>query len=133
MTAKSARQVAMDFVAAINSRDVEAICRIMAEEFVFVDSLGRTMKGRGPMRSGWEGYFRMFPDYQISIEDVFEAGNAVALFGSAQGTLSKDGALQPENHWQVPAAWKAVVDGSHIAEWRVYADNYQTAKLIRSA
>jgi uncharacterized protein (TIGR02246 family) len=126
-----AADVATRFVAAINAHDVEAICRLMAEDFVFVDSIGRVVKGRETMRTGWEGYFSLFPDYKITIEDTFVAGAAIALFGTAQGTLSKQGEMAPENHWQVPAAWQAVVRGGHVAEWRVYADNYQTAKMIR--
>jgi ketosteroid isomerase-like protein len=120
------------FVAAINDHDVEAICRLMSEDFIFADSLGRVIKGREVMRGGWAGYFRMFPDYRMSIDHVFEADEALALFGNAQGTFSKDGQIRPENYWQVPAAWKAVVRGSHIAEWRVYADNFQTVKLMRA-
>jgi uncharacterized protein (TIGR02246 family) len=130
-SADSAAEVATRFVTAINAHDVESICRLMAEDFVFVDSIGRVVKGRETMRPGWEGYFRLFPDYQIAIEDTFVAGDAIALFGTAQGTLSKQGAMGPEHHWQVPAAWKAVVRGGQIAEWRVFADNYQTAKMLR--
>ncbi len=129
--ADAAAEMAVRFVAGINAHDVEAICRLMAEDFVFVDSLGRAMKGRETMRPGWEGYFRLFPDYQIAIEDTFVAGAAIALFGTAQGTLSKQGETPQENHWQVPAVWKAVARDGHIAEWRIYADNYQTAKMIR--
>jgi ketosteroid isomerase-like protein len=87
----SAAEVALRFVAAINAHDIEAICLLMAEDFVFADSLGRVVKGRETMRPGWQAYFRMFPDYQIAIEDTFVAGAAIALFGTAQGTLSKQG------------------------------------------
>ncbi len=131
MRADSAAEVAASFIAAINAHDVEAICGLMTEDFVFVDSIGHVVQGRENMRSGWEGYFKWFPDYQISVEDTLEAGGLVAMLGSAKGTLCKRGVMKPENYWQVPAAWKAIVRGGRITEWRVYADNYQTVKMVR--
>jgi len=75
------------------------------------------------MQQGWRGYFAWFPDYSIKVENVLSDGNVVALFGSAQGTYSVNGKALPENHWEIPAAWKAVIVDEHVAEWRVYADN----------
>jgi len=31
--------------------------------------------------------------------------------------------LKAENRWETPAAWRAVVEGGLVAEWRVYTDN----------
>jgi len=115
--------VAHAFVDAINSRSPEEIARLMTEDHVFIDSLGTRVTGRQQMKKGWQGYFSMVPDYAITVDETFAEGPVVAMLGTAQGTWSPGGSLKPENRWQTPAAWRAVVRGSLIAEWRVYADN----------
>ena len=62
------------------------------------------------------------PDYRISREDIFHNGDTVDC-SAALGTIRVNGELLPENTWQIPAAWRAVVRDSLIREWRVYTDN----------
>jgi len=88
------------------------------------------MKGREAMRKGWTGYYRMFPDYRVSHTEVISHGEVVAVFGSAEGTYAVEGKLPKQNHWSVPAAWRAVVRDGLIAEWQVYADNQAARKII---
>lgn len=80
------------------------------------------MQGAVKLLSAWQGYFKMVPDYSISHSEIFADGNTVAIFGSAQGTFSKEGELRKENSWRTPAAWRAVVKDGKIALWQVYAD-----------
>ena len=115
--------VAHAFVRAINRQSAVELHALMTEDHVFIDSLGNRAEGREKMKAGWEGYFGMVPDYTVAIEETFPEGPVVLLFGTAQGTYSKDGKLRPENSWSTPAAWRAVVRDGLIAEWRVYADN----------
>jgi len=114
----------------INARDVEGLCALMSEDHVFVDGLGNRMQGREAMRKGWAGYFHMFPDYRVSHEEIFSQGDVVAAFGAAEGTYSVGGKLPKENHWSVPAAWRAVVRNGLIAEWQVYTDNQPARKIL---
>jgi ketosteroid isomerase-like protein len=107
----------------INQRDVDKLVELMAEDLVFIDSLGQSIHGREKMRAGWRAYYAFCPDYWVSHEEIFQQGNVVAVFGSAGGTIAANGKLPPENKWQVPAAWRAVVEGSLVKEWQVYADN----------
>jgi hypothetical protein len=72
----------------------------------------------------------LFPDYRISHEEIFEDRDAVAVFGTASGTYAVNGKLPNENHWEIPAAWKAIVRNGLIAEWRVYCDNQPVRKLL---
>ena len=111
------------FVAAINRQNVEEIARLMSEDHLFVDSGGMRVQGRETMRAGWLAYFRMVPDYTVTIEETLVQGPLVVMLGTAQGTYTADGRLHPENRWQTPAAWKAVIRGALVSEWRVYADN----------
>jgi ketosteroid isomerase-like protein len=122
--------VVLQFIDRINAADVSGMCDLMAEDHVFIDGLGNRVVGREKLRAGWKGYFSLFPVYRISHEDVFEDHDVVAVFGSASATYAVDGKLPKENHWEIPAAWKAVVRNGLIAEWRVYCDNQPARKLL---
>ena len=127
---KKALQVALAFVDAINRHDVEALVALMTEDHCFVDGLGKVFRGRQQMKNGWIGYFGWFPDYSVKLDQSLSQDNVVALFGFAQGTYAVNGKLSPESHWEIPAAWKAVVRGGRIAEWRVFADNEPVWKIM---
>ena len=122
--------VARAFAEAINHRSPEEIASLMTEDHVFIDALGTRVTGRLQMRKGWQGYFAMVPDYSITVDETFAEGSVVAMLGTARGTYAPGGSLKPENRWQTPAAWRAVVRGSLIAEWRVYADNEPMRQII---
>jgi uncharacterized protein (TIGR02246 family) len=130
MAPSHAASIARAFVDAINRHDVEAIANLMTEDHVFIDSLGMRVTGKQQMKKGWEGYFSMVPDYGITVEETFSEGDVAIMLGLAQGTCSKGGALQPENRWQTPAAWRVVIRESSIAEWRVYADNEPIRQIL---
>jgi hypothetical protein len=147
----SAEVVARAFVNAINRQDVEGLTGLMMPEHRFVDSLENVVEGREKRGGGGCGDFRMVPDYSIVVEEIYKAGPSTALrsaqddklnlrsaqvvvmLGKARGTYSSDGELKAENRWETPAAWRAVVEGGLVAEWRVYADNEPMRKLMRQA
>ncbi|HEY1208347.1 MAG TPA: nuclear transport factor 2 family protein [Terracidiphilus sp.] len=143
----SAEDVARVFVAAINRQDVEGLAGLMTPGHRFVDSLGGVTEGREKMRAAWVGYFRMVPDYSIVVEETYVAGPIVVMLGKARGTYCPDSDSLPrsenpdlghpelkiENRWETPAAWRAVVEGGLVAEWRVYADNEPMRERMRRA
>lgn len=53
------------FVAAINAGDVPGIGACMTEGHRFIDATGDVHSGRETMRSGWQQYLALFPDYRI--------------------------------------------------------------------
>jgi ketosteroid isomerase-like protein len=106
----------LDFLSRITQRDPAKLAEAMTEDHVFIDSLGNSVHGREKVREGWRGYFGFCPDYWISHEEILPAGNTVAIFGAAGGTIAG-------TSWRTPAAWRAVVEDGLIKEWRVYADN----------
>ncbi|MDQ2947861.1 MAG: nuclear transport factor 2 family protein [Acidobacteriota bacterium] len=116
-------EVAVKFLSAINSRDPDKIAALMTEDHVFVDSLGHAIKHRDKVREAWKGYFGMCPDYRVDHEDLFADGHQVAIFGKAGGTIRGQ-------KWEIPAAWKAVVNGEQVHEWRVYADNKPVYEIL---
>jgi ketosteroid isomerase-like protein len=126
----SPESVARAFVWAINAHDVHAIVELMCAEHVFIDSLGNVIRGRETMRGGWENYFRMVPDYTLTIEETCSLEDVVIMLGAAHGTYTTDGSLLPENAWKTPAALRALIEGGKVKEWRVYADNEPIRQLM---
>ena len=118
------------FVQAINSADINRLAELMTEDHTFVDSDGQGYSGRDRMRSGWLDYFSMVPDYRIETVDVFSEGTMVVFLGNAEGTFVQKGELKPQNHWKVPAAWRAVVDGPKVALWQVYVNPEPMNKIF---
>jgi ketosteroid isomerase-like protein len=131
MNTPNALDIVRAFIEKINAHEVSGLCELMPEEHVFVDSLGTIMRGRETMRAGWTGYFSWFPDYEISVSDIFVHDHFVGLFGVARGTYSTAGKLLDANKWEIPAAWRAVVKDGLIAEWRVYADNSPVLEIMK--
>lgn len=119
----SALDIALEFVDRINRRELDLLCELMTEDHRFVDSDGTvSATDREAMREAWRAYYAMIPDYRIDIEETIVSGNVIILLGIASGTCTADGELEPENRWQTPAAWKALVRDDRVAEWRVWAD-----------
>src|ERR1700676_3356238 len=109
-------EIVLEFMGCINQRDPEKLAELMTEDHVFIDSLGQTMHGRTTMRKNWQAYYAFCPDYWVSHEGIFESGNIVAVFGAAGGTIRVNGKLPAENKWQIPAAWRVVVENGLVKE-----------------
>lgn len=124
------KEVADKFIEAINNHDVEALCGLMTDDHTFIDSGGDVYKGVENMRRSWDSYFKMFPDYKIDAPEFVISGDNIILLGKASGTCPVDGTLKPGNHWEIPAAWKAVVAGDKIKHWQVFADNSPIMEIM---
>lgn len=124
--------VVRHFMAAINGADVDALAELLTKGHVLVDSLGYRVRGRQAVTRAWAGYFAMVPDYRIVARETVVSGRTVVVLGTAAGSYVS---LDDTNHgkWQVPAAWRAVIQRGRIAEWQVYADNEPIRALMRNA
>jgi ketosteroid isomerase-like protein len=120
------QEIAMAFVDRINRHDVAALTELMSDDHRFIDAHGNEVVGRDNMSAGWRGYFGMFPDYAIEVQEIFEDGDNFAMFGSAGGSFQG----RREASWRLPAAWKAVVKNGRITLWQVYADTKIPFELI---
>jgi ketosteroid isomerase-like protein len=128
----SPQEVARALVEAINSHDPRRIVGLMTPDAEFVDSLGDGF-GSDVMLEAWSEYFRMIPDFTISVEEILAREELVVLLGTAEGTYAPDGALRGENRFRVHAAWRADVRGGNVARWQVFADNKPIYDLVREA
>jgi len=118
------------FIRALNRQDVEGMLALMSPNHRLVDSMGTVVEGLEKMRPGWEGYFKMVPDYALAIEEMYASGPVVLLLGIAQGTYTRTGQLTAENRWHTPIALRAFVEDGLITEWKIYADNEPIRRLI---
>ena len=133
MSVKGTKDVINKFVETINNHDIEAIYEYMAVDHRFIDSMGRTVAGRDEMKKSWIAFFKIVPDYRITISEVFSSGNKIVLLGNASGTYSTDGNLKAENQWKTQAAWRAVVEEEKVLEWKVFGDNEAIRRVIRKS
>ncbi len=95
------REVVAKFVEQINRQNAESLSRLMTEDHRFIDALGVIVQGKEKVRQAWTGYFRIVPDYHISIDEVFARHGVVVALGKASGTFSRTGELMEGNRWQV--------------------------------
>jgi ketosteroid isomerase-like protein len=116
-------RTALAFVRTINSHNVKRLMSLVSDDHKFVDALGQVVSGNANLESAWSGYFELFPDYHVTIGNALEKGDVVGLFGTASGSFHR-------RNWEIPGAWKAVVRGGKVSEWRVYADNEPVWKLL---
>lgn len=122
----------LKFEQLMNTQNAENVCSLFTEDSLFIDSMGNRIQGIIRLRSAWEAYFKMVPDYTISHEEIFAHGDTVAMFGMAQGTFTRSSQpMKKENFWKTPAAWKAVVKNQKIALWQVFADNEPIREIMR--
>jgi limonene-1,2-epoxide hydrolase len=115
-------EVAMAFVEAINSKDIDRIASLMTNDHRFIDGDGSEYKGRDRMTTGWREHLELIPNLTLSISQHFEDNETVVLLGWSSGTIVHNGELKQENSWRVPCAWRVVVEAEKVAIWQLYAN-----------
>ena len=123
-------EIVIRFITAINSHNIDSISDLISEDHKFTDSLGNVFRGKDVMRKGWTNYLHLFPDYKIDIDEIYYDGNKVMFTGKAYGTYHSSGELSKDNHWEISAAWRALVENGKVKEWQVFGDNKQVYKII---
>lgn len=115
-------ETALAFVKAINAKNIDDMYELMTADHTFVDADGAEHCGNDRMCSGWKDYFSFVPDFHIDVAETFVRDNIVMMNGKASGTFTRDGTLNPEYSWTVPAAWRVVVDDDRIVVWQLYVN-----------
>jgi ketosteroid isomerase-like protein len=118
------------FVRAVNAADISALCGLMTEDHLFIDSDGTETRGREVMRRAWVCYFSMMRDYKIQVQETHSKGAVVVVIGAASGTYSPDGSLRAARYWRVPTAWRAVIRRGRVAVWQVFTNPEPVARLM---
>jgi ketosteroid isomerase-like protein len=124
-------KIVLDFIESINSANTDRLYDLMSNDHVFIDSRGNSMVGNGNMKKAWTGYFDLFPDYKIEITDTLQNDSIIVLLGNASGTYKTNNKnADNNNHWKVPASWKAIVVDEKIKLCQVYADNSLVIEIM---
>ncbi|TQI79077.1 ketosteroid isomerase-like protein [Serratia fonticola] len=116
------KQIALNFVAAINSHESDNIIALMTDDHVFIDAYGNR-ESKEAMSKGWPAYFSWFPDYLIEVDDILVSGDTVVLLGYAGGTYHGISSPDNKNTWRIPAAWRVIIENHLVKVWQVYADS----------
>ncbi len=120
----------LSFVEKINDHDVDEMATLMSEDHTFIDSSGLVINGKKEMTKAWEGYFKWFPDYEITVVNTLLTNDSVGMFGIANGTFDSEDPTE-EDKFEIPAAWRAKVKDNLITEWQVVADNESVRDIIK--
>jgi ketosteroid isomerase-like protein len=121
MTHDHQKAIALHFNACINSRDLEGLAALLADDHTFIDSANAAVHGKERVVEAWRGFFALFPDYQNIFERVESRTDLVAIMG--RSTCS-------EPQLDGPVLWTAKVRGDQVAEWRVYTDTADNRRAL---
>ena len=127
---ESNKAIVIRFVKAINDHNVTEIVNLMSDDHNFIDAADHKSVGKKGMKEAWEGYYELFPDYQIEILDITENESIIGLFGYAKATYKNLTNKLNSNLWRIPASWKAIVENNKIKHWQVYCDYSDLFKII---
>ena len=101
---------AIKFNEKINRRDADGLAELMTDDHAFIDSGGKSTRGKEVMKEGWREFFGKFPDYRNDFNCVTVQDGIVVMVGRSSCSLKQlDG----------PNVWTAKVDGDKVSEWRV--------------
>jgi len=124
------KSVIMDYIDAINKADIDRILNLMTEDHILIDSQDNKMTGKDNLRQTWIGYFGLFPDYKIEVNEMIEKDTLFCVLGYASGTYQNMKNKDNNNYWKIPVALTAIVKDNHIKQWQIYADNIVVMDII---
>jgi steroid delta-isomerase-like uncharacterized protein len=110
----------------INSRDLELVDEIYAQDAVFNDALapGGAARGRQEIKAFFSAVLHAMPDLHYTIEDTFGTGDRGVWRGTVRATLQGSFGPLPATGKSatVPIAEVLRISGAQIAEVWVYFD-----------
>jgi ketosteroid isomerase-like protein len=115
------KQTVLRFNDCINSRDLAGLVDLLSDDHLFIDSVGREVRGIGAVKKAWEGFFSAFPDYRNEFSSLSSEGQDVVIVGHS--TCS-----HPALHG--PGIWTALVREGRVAEWRIRDDTPETRREL---
>lgn len=121
------------FINVINDHKVDLIANSVTADHIFYDSMGVDVSGLTNLKDAWGSLFSLFPDYKIEAKEIMVEANEAVIFGEITGTFVIDDDELKGKKWKVPSAWKVLVEGDKIAEWRVYTDMEPIREMRRRA
>lgn len=124
------KNIILEYVDAINKADVDRILNILTVDHILIDSHDNKMTGKDNLRQAWTGYFEMFPDYKIEVNEIINKDSLFCILGYASGTYKNLKNNDNSNYWKIPVAWTAIIKDNLIKQWQIYADNIIVMDII---
>ena len=124
-------QYVLEFIRAINEADVEKLYELMTENHTFVDSQNNKVIGRDAMKQAWIDFYKLFPDYNLVVNEVVTKNDLVIVTGIASGTYKNLRTEGKDNSWVAPAAWKAIVQDGKIELWQIFCDMSKAYEIVK--
>ena len=118
-----------NFVLQINDHNVDGIIALISDDHVFTDAQGIHFEGKDNLKAGWTAYFKMFPDYKITILNSMENATVFLASGTAEGTYGGTKSVSGDNYFIIPSAWRAEVDIAKVKSGQIY-DNTKMLTCI---
>lgn len=108
--------ITASWIEAINSQNVAKLVSLAADNHKFFVEGEKPTIGKDKVEQSWNGYFRAFPAYRVTIDEHFEGEDAVYLLGH-----TTDSHVPPELE-EVPSSvlWRCEVVDNQITEWSIY-------------
>jgi len=117
----SERRVAavLEFVAAINRGDVEALGALMTDDHELKVLDEAPLVGRDANIEAWHGYASSFPRYVIAPHEIVEQDGRVAVLGHTTGSHLM---LDDEAERKLTVIWVAEVVDGRLRSWHIVED-----------
>ena len=125
------KNIILNYIDAINKADIDGMLNIMTDDHILIDSQNNKMTGKDNLREAWIGYFGLFPDYKIEVNEILEKDALICILGHASGTYKNMKNKDNSNYWRIPIALTAIIKDNHIRQWQIYADNLIVMDIIR--
>lgn len=125
------KYVFTEFIELINDHAPHELSSRMTEDHILVDALGNKFSGIESATEVWKGYFSIWPDYWIDMEDIISEGEKIYGFGTMSGTHVGHLPGKSQHFFKIPLAIKAIVDGENIKSWQIFADTKKQSDIIR--
>lgn len=104
----------------INTRNLEGVINLMAENHKFIDTKNR-VETKEEMKISWKEFFHEYPDYKNVFHTVISRDKFVILLGHSECS---------EPVLDGPAIWTAIIENDFIVEWRIYDDTDENRKVL---
>jgi len=81
--------IALSIVEALNSRLSRKLADLMTENHEFIDTDDNSIRDKRALIEAWQAYFRLFLDFEVSIDQATSSEDLVILLGSSTGSMSE--------------------------------------------
>lgn len=106
-------RVVRDYVAALNSRDIVAIRRLIGPSCVFIDSRNGAVRGHDQCVEASRRFFALDLDYDLDVATVVAHPPDVLITGTMRST---------DNRLARDCLWRARCENGKLVEWQSFAD-----------